>query len=237
MNAARISRSHVPSLRCAGACRRGCPHRRGGFRRLAHRRPGARRLITPADLPAPLCDEVGGGNCHNAKRARQPKFQRRRRASRSNFSRAASKCRAIIRIAPNGDIFVAETGAGRVRVFHPAKAGGGPAQGEVFAEGVQRVLWDRVLSFRAEPAICLCRDAGLGRPLSLSQRRDEGLAARPSASRPCQAAADTGRATSPSRRRQNAVRFGRLRQQCRRGRAARGPDANRRSAARRLVRR
>ena len=29
----------------------------------------------------------------------------------------------VIRIAPNGDIFLAETGAGRVRVFHPGKAG------------------------------------------------------------------------------------------------------------------
>ena len=43
----------------------------------------------------------------------------------------------VIRIAPNGDIFVAETGAGSVRVFHPG-AGSGPAKGEIFAAGLQR---------------------------------------------------------------------------------------------------
>ena len=44
----------------------------------------------------------------------------------------------VIRVAPNGDIFVAETGAGRVRVFRAGDAGAGPAQGEIFAEGLQR---------------------------------------------------------------------------------------------------
>jgi glucose/arabinose dehydrogenase len=34
---------------------------------------------------------------------------------------------------------VAETGAGRVRVFRPGTPGGGPAQGEIFADGVPRV--------------------------------------------------------------------------------------------------
>ena len=44
----------------------------------------------------------------------------------------------VLRIAPNGDIFLAETGAGRVRVFHPGKAGAPAAQGEIFADGLQR---------------------------------------------------------------------------------------------------
>jgi hypothetical protein len=43
----------------------------------------------------------------------------------------------VIRVAPNGDIFAAETGAGSVRVFHPA-ASAGPAKGEIFAAGLQR---------------------------------------------------------------------------------------------------
>jgi len=43
----------------------------------------------------------------------------------------------VIRVAPNGDIFVAETGAGSVRVFHPG-VGSGPAKGEIFAAGLQR---------------------------------------------------------------------------------------------------
>jgi glucose/arabinose dehydrogenase len=43
----------------------------------------------------------------------------------------------VIRVAPNGDIFVAETGAGSVRVFRPG-AGSGEAKGEIFADGLQR---------------------------------------------------------------------------------------------------
>ena len=42
----------------------------------------------------------------------------------------------VIRVAPNGDIFVAETGAGRMRVFRPGDGGAAPAQGEIFADGL-----------------------------------------------------------------------------------------------------
>src|SRR5208283_5207037 len=42
----------------------------------------------------------------------------------------------VIRTAPNGDIFVAESGAGRVRVFQPD--GAGEAQGAAFADGLER---------------------------------------------------------------------------------------------------
>jgi glucose/arabinose dehydrogenase len=42
-----------------------------------------------------------------------------------------------LRIAPNGDIFLSESGAGRVLVFR-ANAGGAPAKPEVFAERLDR---------------------------------------------------------------------------------------------------
>ena len=45
----------------------------------------------------------------------------------------------VIRIAPNGDIFVAEGEAGRISVFPADAAGGnGPAEPEIFAEGLNR---------------------------------------------------------------------------------------------------
>ena len=44
----------------------------------------------------------------------------------------------VIRIAPNGDIFVAESGSGRVLVFPADAAKGGPANPEVFAENLER---------------------------------------------------------------------------------------------------
>src|ERR1700729_3008693 len=98
--------------------------------------PGARRLITPADLPAPFATRSTANiSRHEAwTEADVPKappgFAVDLFATGLNMPR-------LLRVAPNGDIFVAETGAGSVRVFHPA-ASSGPAKGEIFAAGLQR---------------------------------------------------------------------------------------------------
>ena len=99
--------------------------------------PGVRRLITPADLPAPFATRSTANMSQRAARTdaeipkAPPGFVVDLFASGLNMPR-------VIRIAPNGDIFVAETGAGSVRVFRPGGDGAGPAQGEVFADGLQR---------------------------------------------------------------------------------------------------
>ena len=99
--------------------------------------PGVRRLIRPADLPAPFATRsTANMSQHEAwTEADVPKappgFAVDLFATGLNMPR-------VIRIAPNGDIFLAETGAGRVRVFHPGKAGAPAAQGEIFADGLQR---------------------------------------------------------------------------------------------------
>src|SRR6202789_2113761 len=98
--------------------------------------PGVRRLITPADLPAPFATRSTANMSQHAVRtdAEIPKapsgFAVDLFATGLNMPR-------VIRVAPNGDIFVAETGAGSVRVFHPG-ASPGPAKGEIFATGLQR---------------------------------------------------------------------------------------------------
>ena len=99
--------------------------------------PGVRRLITPADLPAPYATRSSANMSEREARTKAdvpkapPGFTVDLFASGLNMPR-------VIRIAPNGDIFVAETGAGRVRVFRAGDAGAGPAQGEIFAEGLRR---------------------------------------------------------------------------------------------------
>src|SRR6202046_890119 len=99
--------------------------------------PGVRRLITPTDLPAPFATKSAAGRSQRAQRTvvdipkAPPGFSVDLFASGLNIPRT-------IRVAPNGDIFVAETGAGRVRVFRSGGAGAGPAQGEIFADGLQR---------------------------------------------------------------------------------------------------
>ena len=98
--------------------------------------PGARRLITPADLPAPYTTaSTANMSQHEARTDSEipkapPGFTVDLFASGLNTPR-------VIRVAPNGDIFVAETGAGRVRVFRPS-GGPAPAQSEIFADGLQR---------------------------------------------------------------------------------------------------
>jgi glucose/arabinose dehydrogenase len=99
--------------------------------------PGVRRLITPADLPAPYATpSTANMSQHEAwTEADVPKappgFVVDLFATGLNMPR-------VLRVAPNGDIFLAETGAGRVRVFHPGKAGIPAARGEIFADGLQR---------------------------------------------------------------------------------------------------
>jgi glucose/arabinose dehydrogenase len=43
----------------------------------------------------------------------------------------------LLRAAPNGDIFIAETGAGRIRVLRPGESGTAASQNEVFASGLR----------------------------------------------------------------------------------------------------
>ena len=136
--------------------------------------PGVRRLITPADLPAPFATQSTANMSQLAARTdvdipkAPPGFAVDLFASGLNMPR-------VIRVAPNGDIFVAETGAGRVRVFRPGGAGAAPAQGRDLRRRLAAGVWDCFLPLGAGSALCLCRDAGLRRALSLSQRRDESL--------------------------------------------------------------
>ena len=112
--------------------------------------PGARRLITPADLPAPYATRSSANMSERKARAEAdvpkapPGFVVDLFASGLNMPR-------VIRVAPNGDIFVAETGAGRVRVFRAGNAGAGSAQGEIFAEGLQRPYGIAFYPSGAEP--------------------------------------------------------------------------------------
>ena len=135
--------------------------------------PGARRLITPADLPAPFATRSTANMSHHEAwtEADVPKappgFAVDLFATGLNMPR-------VIRVAPNGDIFVAETGAGSVRVFHPG-ASAGPAQRRDLRRRLAAAIRDRLLPVRIRSEVCLCRVAGLRCALSLSQRRHEGL--------------------------------------------------------------
>jgi glucose/arabinose dehydrogenase len=95
-------------------------------------RPGLIRYIRPADLPPP---NLAGSSANGPRIVRRgnekpivpPGFEV------SLFAEGLEQPR-IIRAAPNGDIFVAESLAGRIRVLRPGEAG--RPRGEVFAAGL-----------------------------------------------------------------------------------------------------
>ena len=197
--------------------------------------PGVRRLITPADLPAPYATRsTANMSQHEARTGAEtpkapPGFTVDLFATGLNTPR-------VIRIAPNGDIFVAETGAGSVRVFRPGsrlRTG----QRRDLRHRLAATVRDRFLPVRIRSEVCLCRVARLRCALSLSQRRHEGL--RPCGEdrklaerrrtldpRPRILSPTTRRCTCPSAPAAMSTRA------CRRG-----PGQHRRGANRRLVRR
>ncbi len=100
--------------------------------------PGVQRLITPADLPPPYATpSVDNVSSHLARPPgalpkAPPGF------SVDLFASGLSTPR-VIRTAPNGDVFVAESGAGRVLVFRSDGASAAPVEPHVFATGLPQV--------------------------------------------------------------------------------------------------
>ncbi|HTZ38055.1 MAG TPA: sorbosone dehydrogenase family protein [Stellaceae bacterium] len=98
-------------------------------------RPGVRRKITAGDLPAPYAT----GSAREQARVVPPPAGAHL-AVPSGFSVALFADRLdeprAIRVAPNGDIFVAESRAGRVRVLRAGDGAARPQQDEVYASGL-----------------------------------------------------------------------------------------------------
>lgn len=99
--------------------------------------PGVRRKLTPNDLPAPFATESVK---NHPRQVLQPQgvmpqvpagFRVEKFAENLNFPR-------MIRTAPNGDLFVAESKSNRVRIFRDADGDGKPEVNEVFADGLKQ---------------------------------------------------------------------------------------------------
>jgi hypothetical protein len=109
--------------------------------------PGKVRKITVQDLPAPyVTDSAANGpqvvaRPHDAWPKAPVGFSVQQYATGLDNPR-------LIRTAPNGDIFLAESSSGKIRVFRGITDNGKPEQIEVFAAGLNRTLWHCVLSSR-----------------------------------------------------------------------------------------
>jgi len=97
--------------------------------------PGKRRHIVASDLLAPAPSRSNGSRVvarpPNAALKVPAGFEVRQFASGLSGPRT-------LRVAPNGDIFVAETGAGRIRVLRPAQDGAGASATDTFASGLRQ---------------------------------------------------------------------------------------------------
>jgi glucose/arabinose dehydrogenase/cytochrome c553 len=100
-------------------------------------KPGKIRKITVKDLPAPLATASAGNGPQLVPRPEGawpkvlPGFKVELYASDLDEPR-------LIRTAPNGDFFVAESRAGNIRVFRGITDEGKPAQSETFVTGLNR---------------------------------------------------------------------------------------------------
>ena len=98
--------------------------------------PGAVHRILPTDLPPPEATRSAG----NAPRVIAPPPGAIPRVpagfSVQRFASGLSEPR-IVRVTPNGDIFVAESDAGRIRIFRAADGATSPQQTEAFVTGLR----------------------------------------------------------------------------------------------------
>ena len=99
--------------------------------------PGVMRHITPADLPPPYATQSARNDAHVIARPEGawpktlPGFRVEEYALHLNNPRK-------IVTAPNGDVFVAESGPGQIRLLRDSKGAGKPDMNQVFATGLKQ---------------------------------------------------------------------------------------------------
>jgi len=99
--------------------------------------PGVAHHLKTTDLPAPYSTKSAGNGPRvvpppaDAKLSVPPGF------TVEKFAEGFTNPR-VLRVAPNGDIFLAETAANRVRVLRAADGAASPSDNQIFAEGLDR---------------------------------------------------------------------------------------------------
>ena len=99
--------------------------------------PGAVHEIAVSDLPAPFATSSAGNAPSIVARPADawPKAPNGFKVQLYSDGLASPR---VIHVAPNGDVFVAESGGGRIRAFRGLTAEGKPERSEVFAEDLNQ---------------------------------------------------------------------------------------------------
>lgn len=100
-------------------------------------KPGVIRLIRPADLPRPGATPSSANSSHVVPRPPAAIPQVPAGFKVELFASGLSGPRQM-RVAPNGDIFVAETRAGRIRVLRTTDGAAKPSAEQIYASGLNR---------------------------------------------------------------------------------------------------
>jgi glucose/arabinose dehydrogenase/cytochrome c2 len=99
--------------------------------------PGVKHHITEADLPAPFSTSSAGNGPQVVPPPDNATLSVPAGFTVKKFAEGLDNPR-LTRVAPNGDIFIAETGANRIRVMRAADGAEAPAENEIFAENLDR---------------------------------------------------------------------------------------------------
>jgi glucose/arabinose dehydrogenase len=107
------------------------------FTDFRYEAPGTVRKISVADLPAPYASASAGNAPQLVPRPDDAWPQAPAGFKVGLYAQGLRVPRAM-RVAPNGDVFLAESGAGRIRVFRGMTADGKPQRSEIFAEHLKQ---------------------------------------------------------------------------------------------------
>ncbi len=132
--------------------------------------PGTVHRIRVADLPAPYATATIGNAPHIVTRPDSAWPKAPAGFKVELFAAGLEKPR-LMRTAPNGDIFVAETQAGRIHLLRGIGADGKAQQSEVFATGLHQPFGMAFYPSGKNPQWLYVGDTGCCRAHTLSQRR------------------------------------------------------------------
>ncbi len=113
------------------------PPPKAPFTDFRYEKPGTTRKITVADLPQPYATESAQNGPEVVSRPENA-WPVAPAGFKVELYAGGLDSPRLLRTAPNGDIFLAESAAGRIRVFRGMTSDGKPEQNAIFAEGLKR---------------------------------------------------------------------------------------------------
>jgi glucose/arabinose dehydrogenase/cytochrome c5 len=127
----------APSASEGSTARVNAPPPKAPFTDFRYEKPGTTRKITVNDLPKPFATESAQNGAEVVARPENA-FPVAPAGFKVELYATGLENPRLLRTAPNGDIFLAESEAGRIRVFRGTTSDGKPEENAVFASGLKR---------------------------------------------------------------------------------------------------